>query len=45
MNKSEIYDLIKTLESDLADGIQFGSARNDEILKLAYLALHKQENE
>lgn len=43
MKTADIYSLIRILENDLADGIDFGSARNDEILKLAYLALHKQE--
>lgn len=43
MTKLQVYELIKVLENDLADGIHFGSARNDEILQLAYLALHKQE--
>jgi hypothetical protein len=45
MNKDDIYKLIQTLEADLADGVCFGSIRNDEALKLCFLALHKQEPE
>ena len=43
VTKSRIYEMIRHLEAELADGFVLSPHRNQEILQLAYLALHKQE--
>lgn len=45
VDKSRIYELIRQLESDLADGYVYSPHRNADVLQLCYQALHRQENE